>query len=341
MGEKKQKITIYDISNKSGVSIATVSRVLNGYSNVNPDTRERVEAVMAEMGYKPNAFARGLGLDTMKTIGILCVDSSDTYLAKAVYYIEETLRANQYDSLLCCTGYDAASKRKALDLLISKKVDAAVLVGSSFLDSTQQGNKYIRDAAASMPVMLLNSCYDYPNVYSVYCDDYTAMEQATEYMINKGRKNILYLYNSKSYSGLKKLEGYKAALAKHDIPCKKELMQICTLSREDLDGAVNFLNEIYKSGVKFDSVVASEDILAVAAVKFALSHGLSFPKDFSVMGFNNSILSLVTQPELTSVDNKLEPMCHQMVDILLGVLSGREMPRKAEYSGEIIERKTT
>lgn len=341
MADKKQKITIYDISNRSGVSIATVSRVLNGYSNVNPDTRERVEAVMAEMGYKPNAFARGLGLDSMKTIGILCADSSDIYLAKAVYYIEEALRANQYDSLLCCTGYDTASKRKALDLLISKKVDAAVLVGSSFLDNTQQGNKYIRDAAATMPIMLLNSSYDYPNVYSVYCDDFTAMERATDHMIENGRKKILYLYNSKSYSGMRKLEGYKHSLEKHGINAEKSLMQICTLPREDLEGAVSLLNNIYDNETKFDAVVASEDILAVAAVKFALARGLSFPNDFAVIGFNNSILSTVTEPALSSMDNKLEPMCHQLIDMLLGVLSGKEMPRQAGYSADLVERQTT
>lgn len=341
MAEKKQKITIYDISNRSGVSIATVSRVLNGYSNVNPETRERVEQVMAEMGYKPNAFARGLGLDTMKTIGILCADSSDTYLAKAIYYIEETLRANQYDSLLCCTGYDQADKLKALDLLISKKVDAAILVGSNFLDTSNQGNKYIRDAAATMPIMLLNSCYDYPNVYSVYCDDFTAMEQACSAVIAKGHQKILYLYNSKSYSGLRKFEGFKSAIEKAGLPVDRQLLQFCPLSREDMEGTVKFLSDIYDNGTKFDAVVASEDILAVAALKFAVAHKLSIPDEFAVIGFNNSILATVTQPELSSVDNKLEPMCHQLVDTLLGVLAGKEVPRKSEYSGELVLRQTT
>lgn len=341
MTDKKQKITIYDISRQSGVSIATVSRVLNGYTNVNPDTRERVEAVMNEMGYKPNAFARGLGLDTMKTIGILCADSSDTYLAKAVYYIEETLRANQYDSLLCCTGYDPADKRKALDLLISKKVDAAILVGSNFLDPTPQGNKYIRDAAATMPIMLLNACFDYPNVYSVYCDDFTAMSNATTHVINSGHSRILYLYNSKSYSGMKKMEGFKNAFEKAGLPLDKQMLQMCSFSREDIDGVADFLNNLSKNGLVFDAVIASEDILAVSALKYALSKGYSIPDDFAIVGFNNSILATVAQPEITSVDNKLEPMCHQLVDTLLGVLSGKEMPRKAEYPGELAIRKTT
>ena len=97
-------MTIYDISEKAGVSIATVSRVLNGSPNVSDKTREKVLDIMERYGYTPNAFARGLGLNTMRTIGIMCADSSDPYLAKAVYYIEQKLRLNGYDSLLCCTG---------------------------------------------------------------------------------------------------------------------------------------------------------------------------------------------------------------------------------------------
>lgn len=341
MADKKEKITIYDISKKSGVSIATVSRVLNQYNNVNPETRERVLQVMDEMGYKPNAFARGLGLDTMKTIGILCADSSDIYLAKAVYHIEEQLRANQYDSLLCCTGYNPEDKRKALDLLISKKVDAAILVGSNFLDSASQGNKYIRDASNHIPIMLMNAHYDHQNVYSVYCDDYTSMKHATDYLIANGRKRILYLYNSKSYSGVRKLEGYKQSLEDKGIQIDKELMQYCPLHREDIQGFVKVLEDVYNNGTNFDAVLASEDILAVAALKFAAKNGLSVPNSLAVIGYNNSLLATTLQPELTSVDNKLEPMCRQLVDTLLGVLGGREMPKKTEYSGELILRETT
>lgn len=341
MAEKKEKVTIYDISKKSGVSIATVSRVLNQYNNVNPETRERVMQVMDEMGYKPNAFARGLGLDTMKTIGILCADSSDIYLAKAVYHIEEQLRSNQYDSLLCCTGYNSDDKRKALDLLISKKVDAAILVGSNFLDATSQGNKYIRDASASVPIMLLNAHYDHHNVYSVYCDDFSSMKSATNYLLDNGRKKILYLYNSKSHSGVKKLEGYRKAFEDRGLAIDKDMLQLCTHNREDIAGFVKFLDDLYDNGTTFDAVLASEDNLAIAAIKFAAKRGLSVPDDLAIIGYNNSILSTMTQPELSSVDNKLEPMCRQLVDTLLGVLSGREMPRKTEYSGELILRQTT
>ena len=189
-------MTIYDISEKAGVSIATVSRVLNGSSNVSEKTKKKVLDVMNRYEYTPNAFARGLGLNTMKTIGVMCADSSDLYLAKAVYYIEQLLRANGYDSILCCTGYDLDAKEKSMNLLISKKVDSIILIGSNFVHEKEEYNKYIADAATQVPVMLLNATLDVPNVYSIVSDDYTSMYEATRRMIVSGVTDILYYYNS-------------------------------------------------------------------------------------------------------------------------------------------------
>ena len=141
-------MTIYDISEKAGVSIATVSRVLNGSNNVSEKTKKKVLDVINQYEYTPNAFARGLGLNTMKTIGIMCADSSDPYLAKAIYYIEQKLRANGYDSILCCTGYDLDTKSSSMNLLITKKVDGIILVGSNFIYEKEDDNKYILGAAA-------------------------------------------------------------------------------------------------------------------------------------------------------------------------------------------------
>ena len=121
------------ISNKAGVSIATVSRVLNGNAKVSSATRNKVLDAMKELDYTPNVFARGLGLNTMKTIGIMCIDSSDIYLANAVYYLEQELRKHGYDSILCCTGKDYTNKKKYLELLLSKRVDGKYLPVHSLL----------------------------------------------------------------------------------------------------------------------------------------------------------------------------------------------------------------
>ncbi len=334
-------ITIYDISEKAGVSIATVSRVLNGSSNVSEKTKKKVLDVMNQYGYTPNAFARGLGLNTMKTIGIMCADSSDLYLAKAVYYIEQKLRANGYDSILCCTGYDLSIKEKSMNLLISKKVDSIILVGSNFIYEKESDNKYICNAASEVPIMLLNAAFDAPNIYSIVSDDYTSMYHATKEMILSGIENILYFYNSTSYSGKRKLSGFRNAMEEKGLLKSDNQLQLYTGSHEDIHAMEDHLKKVREKGLSFNGVIAADDNLALGAVKFALAEGMKVPEDFSVIGYNNSMLTLCCTPELTSIDNKLEILCQHLITTLLGVLEGKEMPKKTVFSGEIIQRGTT
>ena len=105
-------ITIYDIAQKCGVSIATVSRVLNGSSRVSEKTRARILEVMKDMGYKPNPFARGLGLDSMKIVGVICTDVADIFYARAVSLLEEGLRRHNLDVMLSNTGEDRGRNSK-------------------------------------------------------------------------------------------------------------------------------------------------------------------------------------------------------------------------------------
>ncbi|MGN1147895.1 MAG: LacI family DNA-binding transcriptional regulator [Lachnospiraceae bacterium] len=334
-------MTIYDISEKAGVSIATVSRVLNGSSNVSEKTKKKVLDVINQYEYTPNAFARGLGLNTMKTIGVMCADSSDLYLAKAVYYIEQKLRANGYDSILCCTGYDLETKENCMDLLISKKVDSIILVGSNFIYEKDTDNKYILDAASQVPVMLLNASFDAPNVYSIVSDDYTSIYEATRQMIASGVKDILYFYNSTSYSGKKKLAGYRAAMEEAGLLKSGNLMQFYMGSHEDIHAMSDQLMKIKSKGLFFNGVIAADDNLAMGAMKYALAAGLRVPEELSIIGYNNSLLATCCNPELTSIDNKLETLCQHLITTLMGLLSGKEMPKKTVFSGEIIRRGTT
>lgn len=334
-------MTIYDISEKAGVSIATVSRVLNGSSSVSQKTREKVLHIIEQCGYTPNAFARGLGLNTMKTIGIMCADSSDLYLAKAVYYIEQKLRANGYDSLLCCTGYELASKAASMNLLLTKKVDSIILVGSNFVCEKEQENKYIALAAAQIPVMVLNGDLDIPNVYSVLSDDFTSTYAGTVQMIQSGIRDILYFYNSRSYSGRHKLSGFRAAMEEMSLLKSEDLIQFYQGSQEDIHAMIRHLKGVHDRGLAFHGVIAADDCLGLATVKYAREMGYRIPEDFSILGYNNSMLTSCCDPELTSIDNKLEALCQQLIATLMGVLEGNEMPKKTVFSGEIIKRGTT
>lgn len=334
-------LTIYDISKKANVSIATVSRVLNGSDNVRESTRKKVMDIIEKYDYTPNASARAMSLRSLKTVGILCADSSDIFLAKAVYYLQQELQANGYESLLCCTGYNLDLRRNYMDLILSKKIDALILVGSNFIGSTEEENQYIMDASSQVPIMLLNAAFDHPNVYSTLCDDSSSMYEATSEMLKAGIEDILYLYNSNSYSGKKKLHGFEFAMKSRKISGFEDL--ICPIgdSLTQIEDIASYIEQFEKEGHTFHGVIASDDTLAIAAVKYAQRTGRPVPSDLSIIGYNNSILTSCCTPELTSIDNHLETQTNQLVKTLIGVLSGEQMPKKTLFSGKLVKRGTT
>ena len=334
-------MNIYDISQKAGVSIATVSRVLNNSPHVSDKTKSRVLAVIEESKYVPNAFARGLGLNSMKTIGLLCPNAADPYLAQALSYLEYALRQNEYDCLLSCTGRELSARVQGVEMLLSKHVDGMILMGSTFVESKDKDNEYIRKAARQTPVVLLNAAVSLENVYCVLCDEKQATTEATQYLLDTGKKRILYLYHSKNHNGQKKIAGYRAAHESRGITVDEELLHFLDEDVMTVPRVRDYLVELADGGLVFDAIQTSEDLMGIAATKYARVRNLSIPRDLSIVSHNNLPYSLCTEPELTSVDNKLKAVSQQCVATLLGVLEGKEMPQKVVFTGELIKRGST
>lgn len=334
-------MNIYDISKRAGVSIATVSRVLNDSPHVSPATRQKVMAVINDSGYVPNAFARGLGLNTMQTIGLLCPDASDAYLAQALAYLESALRSRGYDCLLSCTGKGLDARIAGVEQMTSRHVDGMVLMGSSFIEDEQKDNEYIRQAAKIVPVILLNGSFPCERVYGVLCDDQRATMEAACHLLDTGCRRILYLYHSQNYSGRKKLAGYRAAMEGRGLAVDDSLLCFFDQNKMSVQDVRDRLLALDKSGVAFDAVLASEDSLAIGALKYAKAAGKAVPQELSVVGYNNSAYCTFCDPELSSVDNKLKAICDHIVETLMGVLGGKEMPQKTVFTGEVVLRQST
>ena len=323
-------MNIYDIAQASGVSIATVSRVLNGGRNVSQKTREKVLKVIRREDYIPNAFARGLGLNTMRMIGILCTDVSDTFYAKAVSLVESYLRQNGFDSLLCSTGNNLEDKKKYLEILLTKRVDAVILIGSTFKENVD--NSHIENAAKQVPVMIINGLVELPGTYCVLCDERSAVAENVRLLHENGRDDILYLYDAMTFSGCEKIAGYKAGLKACGIPFQDNLL---AKVEKSVEGAYAKTEELLTEG-NFSAVMASEDLLAIGALKALQKAGLTMP----VIGFNNSILAQCSSPALTSVDNMLDTLCPTAVNMLTDLLDGKSVPQKIVISSKLIERDT-
>ena len=297
-----------------------------------------MDVIKAE-GYTPNIFARGLGLDSMKTIGIMCPNIADNYMARAISHLEQNFHEYGYDCILGCSGHTREAKENYVKLLLSKRIDALVMVGSTYGGNgvEEKETAYIKNASKQAPVFLINSWIEGENIYCSNADDFSAAYEVTSALIRRGKKRILFLYDSETFSAKQKMEGYERALSDAGYPVLGDLK---FRTKNEIHHARDLMLA-YKN-LEFDSVVATDDGLAIGALKYANVKGLKVPDDIEIAGYNNSQLSVGCEPELTSVDNHLEKMCNDTVDYMLRVLQGdTDVPPQNEVVCEIKKRCTT
>ena len=286
---------IYGIAEKAGVSIATVSRVLNDDIHVSEATRRKVLRAMEQTGYVPNAFARSLGRGAMKAVGLLCPDANDPYQASALAHLESAFRSRGYGCSLICTGSTALDRTEGLRAMRLLKVDALVLMGSAFSDLDARGTRLLETIARERPVLMLNAQSEVPETYSIRCDDRGATREAVLRLAARGCRRILYLYHSGSRSGREKLAGYREALEQSGITPDERLVRMAG-EDGDMDQILLALERLRDEGVLFDAVMTSRDQLAVAAVKHCLRHGLRVPEDVCVIGYDDLALCRCCEP---------------------------------------------
>ncbi len=322
-------MNIYDIAEKSGVSIATVSRVLNNNPHVRAQTRERVMAVIEQEGFTPNAFARGLGLGSMRMVGILCTDIRDAHYAEMVGSIEAHLRKNTFNAVLRCADATAEDTRQALDYLLQQNVDAIVHIGCTVKGDGNASPLAI--AAKQVPIILINDHIASRGVHCVTCDEQGAMCDIMKALFQRHKKRVLFLHNKMTYSCQQKILGYREACAQYgETP--NEALFVEVDSR--LDAVNDCIKKLLVHGVTFDAVIGAEDILAIGAQKSLLRIGLTMP----IIGFNNSILARCATPELTSVDTGFATMCDTAMQMLDKLLDKKRTPSHTVIPTKLVER---
>lgn len=329
-------MNIYDIAELAGVSIATVSRVLNDSPNVAEKTKLRVREIMAEQGYAPSGSSRGQ--NATKTIGLICPDAADDYMAKAVACLEGSLRDYGYDCFLYCSGYGYEDCQTAVNALLRCRVDALILIGSIYAedDPDSPRSNYIREAAAQTPVFMVNGYVRGENIYCAVCDDFDASRAAVDEMIAAGRRKILFLADTDTVSTNLKRQGCQAALAGAGLTLQADV-------------SVGLSNQIYQTRdyllklreLDIDGVFAANDALAAGALKYAKHKGLSVPGGLCIVGYNNSELSVCCDPELSTIDSREDRLCQIVIDLLKLHLAGRRGGGKVCAKGCLIRRGTT
>ncbi|SCG83106.1 LacI family transcriptional regulator [Proteiniborus sp. DW1] len=287
-------VTIKDVAKKAGVSISTVSRVINDSKPVSSEIRQKVLEVIEELGYKPNEIARTLVTKKSFLIGVIVTDLGDTYIAQLVRGIEEVGKMYDYDILLCSTYGDKATELKFMQLLSRKQVEGIILISDS-LDS--EFDKQIKDF--KVPFVYLNRYFYNEDFPTVTIDNSEAAYEMTNYLIKLGHDNIAYVSASQDEHSLElfKVKGYKKAIAENEGLADN----IFYAKGRGIEDGYEICRDIIESGSDITAIFCSHDELAIGVLNYLYDNDFKVPEDISVAGYGDIKIASVFRPRLTTI----------------------------------------
>jgi LacI family transcriptional regulator len=318
---KKQKsssrVTIVQVAKEAGVSLGTVSRVINDDVHVADETRERVLAVAKELGYVANRQARGLKGRKTNTIGVLVPNLGSGYIGEIMRGIDHELEINQLDLMLFTTQRMADKETKYVANMMQGMVD-----GLLFLIPRSPSDYIGTLSDRNFPFVLIdNQVADEPCPY-VGATNWQGAYKATEYLIELGHKRIAFITGSMDLnSATDRLEGYKSALRTHHIPVNPDLIYEGDYTQPSGYAGATTLLELQEIPT---AVFASNDALAMGAMDAVRNRGLRVPEDISVMGFDDVPQSAMIRPALTTVRQPLEQMGRVATQMIIDILKNPE-----------------
>ncbi len=304
-------MNIYHIAEKSGVSIATVSRVINNKDYVSPKTRLKVQKVLDEEGYRPNSIAKGLVSNSMKTIAVYVQDIRDYHLAREFYVIEQEFSQKGYTVILCNTGYSLEKIIDYVNLSAERQVDGIIFLGSIF--DKHLSDPRIQNTVKDIPVVLANGQSKLQNSNTVMIDDSLGIQKIIRYLHKKGHTNMAYFQDTLTNAAKAKARGFIQGMEEIGIekPCSH--MFKCG---SGIQGGIESVAKIMGSNVKYTACIYGEDIIALGALKEFIRLGFKVPEDMAITGYNNSIFAQASVVNLTTVENKGEELGLRCAELL-------------------------
>lgn len=325
-------MNIYDIAKEAGVSIATVSRVLNKRGAVKKETEDRINAILSKYGYQPSAVARGLVTKSMRTIGVLTVDMRVIHYANTVYVLEQRFSQMGYNVMVCNTGGLLSENLRYLRTMVEKNVDGLVLIGSVFGELAQSPEAL--DYLKRMPVVIANGSLPLENAYSVLVDDQQGIRLAVQYLLNKGHQKIWYVQDMETNSAYRKADGFREAMKAAGIQGEKRILHC----EHGLSGGKKIAEKILNDKIDCTGLVFGEDLTAIGAMKYLIQSGINIPGDIAVVGYNDSDYARICTPELTSVDNRFETLGEYSAQVMNSLLEKNGEPVDVTVRPVLVER---
>jgi len=336
VGDFMSKATIYDVAGAARVSLATVSRAINNPEKVKPETRERVLRVIQELGYKPNAFAKGLASRKSTTVAVVVPDMSRASIAEMMNGIADIARVYKYSILLYVLESEDTPEEDILKEIIAAQVDGILYLNDEITEKQYAFLKQIKDSY-QIPIVLTNTIYpESDEIPSVSIDYKQAGYEITKKLIDEGRKNIYMVSTVRKYmvNDLKEA-GYLQAI--EEAKLEPKIMR--TSGRISIN--TEHFNEYFK-GHRVDGVIAVRDSIAISFMNVARDNEVKIPDEIGVCGFQNTKYAMLARPQLSCVDVPIYDLGAVGMRLLTKLMNNEEVIEKVvKLPHSIVLRKTT
>lgn len=335
------KLTIKDIAEASGVSKATVSRVLNNSNAVSEETRKKVLDVIKETNFRPSSLARSLSLQKSHLIGIILPDLSNPVFSKIIAGAESYIRNKDYSLLITATDFDIDMKIKHINIMKDKGVDGLILV-------TDHGSREFHNTLMDFekPIIMIGSDSSVLHIPSIKIDNYKASQDAVQYLVNLGHKHIGMIRGPLSdyHSGLQRYLGFRDTLGYYGYYDEN-------LVREGwytFDDGYSAMESLLEAKYEITAVFCASDLLAIGAIKCCIENGVKVPDDISFIGFDDVDLSRMYNPSLTTIRQPFEEQGDLAMRLMIEMIENKYIIKKDDEDKfstsmkyQLIEREST
>ncbi|QOR65861.1 catabolite control protein A [Cytobacillus suaedae] len=292
-------VTIYDVAREASVSMATVSRVVNGNPNVKPTTRKKVLEAIERLGYRPNAVARGLASKKTTTVGVIIPDISSIFYAELARGIEDIATMYKYNIILSNSDQNKDKELHLFNTMLGKQVDGIVFMSGNITED------HVHEFERSpVPVVLAASIETGESTPSVAIDYKQAAYDAVTMLIGKGHRVIGYVSGPmlEPVNAVKKLAGYRQALEEANLEFNEDLV---VEGDYTYDSGMEAYEKLMENSKEISAIFVATDEMALGVIHGAQDNGVSIPDQLEVVGFDNTRLATMVRPTLTTV---LQPM---------------------------------
>jgi LacI family transcriptional regulator len=326
--------TILEVAEKAGVSITTVSRVLNDSAHkVNKKTQARVLKVIKELDYRPNALAKSLLAKRSMTIGIIIPDISNPYYAEIVRGIQDKAEEEGYSVLIQNTDRKADRVTRSIYDLRDKNADGVIFAGGIF---HTKNFLPILNTLTHRTVVIGRCEGDFP---AVRIDNVEAAFLAVKHLSELGHRNIAFVKGvTDSSTMIDRLEGYKKAMKHFNYPVRGSFVRMGSLT---LDGGYTQLKELIAMKTRPSAVILANDQMAFGAVKAIKEEGLSIPGGIALIGFDNVPLCSFFEPSITSIEIPRYQLGYAAMEMIINLITNTAMEKTRWFQVELIKRNST